>query len=189
MTDGFSLITKPARGGGGEEGIVSLFWVPPSPFSLPAWFTTLGTRVVMKSAIRMGAAAPIWILLAAAAERQQTQTGAHLSHCSRLLQHSSHYYKVCALSVSVCVRGLMYAGGRWWCSPWISYICPAGARPNPAHRMCQLAPIPYNVPTIHGVFRAMLRHNACQRALWRGAIGCGGISQCISCTITPHRRC
>ena len=122
-------------------------------------------------------------------ERQQTQTGAHLSHCSRLLQHSSHYYKVCALSVSVCVRGLMYAGGRWWCSPWISYICPAGARPNPAHRMCQLAPIPYNMPTIHVVFRAMLQHNACQRALWRGAIGCGGISQCISCTITPHRRC
>ena len=35
MTDGFSLITKPARGGG-EEGIVSLFLVPPSPFSLPA---------------------------------------------------------------------------------------------------------------------------------------------------------
>ena len=85
---------------------------------------------------------------------------------------------------AVCVRqcaGLMYAGGRWCCSPWISYICPAGARPKP--RPSYADSYTTAATTLHcGTVR-------CQRALWRGAIGCGGISQCISCTITPHRRC
>ena len=64
-------------------------------------------------------------------ERQQTE--------SSLLCRENF---VTARCTAVCVRqcaGLMYAGGRWCCSPWISYICPAGARPKPR---------PSYVPTI-----------------------------------------
>ena len=191
MTDGFSLITaSSSSAGGGRSGSSSFFLFPLSPFPFPAACLIHDTREAaggcMKSAsIRMGAAASMDFIGGARDQRQQTELKVvHSSHCSE------HIVTVqCVTAVCVCA-GLMYAGGRWcWCSPWISYICPAGARPNPAHRMCQLALIPYNVPTIHVVFRAMLQHSACQRALWRGAIGCGGISQCISCTITPHRRC
>ena len=68
------------------------------------------------------------------------------------------------------------AGGA--SSPWISYICPAGARPKPRPS--------YADSVQHCCAHNRARH--CAPCLRRGAIGCGGISQCISCTITPHRR-
>ena len=149
MTDGFSLITasSSARGRVGEFLLFSPFFHFPFPlFSLslflPAGLTYEHTRkagglkVPLEWAQQQQQYGFYWRRQRPerGRERQQTESSLLAEYCYRSV-HSVCLRTLCA---AMCA-GLMYAGGRWCCSPWISYICPAGARPKPR---------PSYVPTI-----------------------------------------
>ena len=131
--------------------------LPFFPFSLPAWFAT--TREQIRK-IRMGAL-PLQeqnmdFIGGGRDGRQQTELKVHFSLSAARVVHnmcrsvcSVQCVLQCVLAgVNVCRRQVVLPRHG---SVISARLVPA---PNPAHRMCQLAPIPYNVPTIHVVFRA-----------------------------------